>query len=92
MFLHFMIDWVGLITVVSEAFQQSKCIVTEVSRKINCLKDDLLHMKTRRGKMLRKFLSLNDAGDEFRGVTIVRGVSEETSILWRTSTLTLIYC
>lgn len=52
-FLHFMIDWTDLLTKVSEVFQQQNCLVSEVGRRVAELKENLLHMKTRRGKQLR---------------------------------------
>lgn len=54
--LHFLIDWTNLLTELSVLFQQKKCTVSEISRRVSELKDKFTAMKTRRGKVLRKFL------------------------------------
>lgn len=70
-FLHFMIDWTDLLRKVSEIFQQKYSLVAEVKQRIDELKEKFEHMKTRRGKMLRNFLTESENGS-FRGTPITR--------------------
>ena len=65
-FLHFMIDWTNLLSEVSTLFQQKKCLISEVGKRVTELKEKFIQMKTRRGKLLRKFLRESEDG-RFRG-------------------------
>ena len=65
-FLHFMIDWTNLLSEISTLFQQKKSLISEVGKRVSELKEKFIQMKTRRGKMLRKFLSESTDG-KFRG-------------------------
>ena len=61
-----MIDWTNLLSEISTLFQQKKSLISEVGKRVSELKEKFIQMKTRRGKMLRKFLSESTDG-KFRG-------------------------
>ena len=65
-FLHFMIDWTNLLSEVSTLFQQKKSLISEVGKRVTELKEKFIQMKTRRGKLLRRFLRESEDG-RFRG-------------------------
>ena len=70
-FLHFMLDWTQVLSEISKVFQEKHCLISQIASRVTELKQKLNKMKTKRGKMLRQFLTEKESG-VFKGSEVTR--------------------